>query len=69
VPYEPLLEDPAAPHQLVLATVHGGLGVLSCTCLCRGRQRVVPIGTRAAWTTAEALAAWRDWHGQQGAAP
>ena len=65
LPYTPVLENPAAPHQIVL-TVHASyVIVVSCTCLIRGGRhgngRQV-IASRQLFPAQDAIAAWRTWH-------
>jgi hypothetical protein len=75
IPYEPVLEDPALPHQVVQLRIAGGTAV-TCNCL-RGKGPVP--GSRGAprqliavrtgnnvFTISEVLAAWRGWHEEQG---
>jgi hypothetical protein len=65
VPYVPVLEDPAAAHQIVLTVQVSRLIVVSCTCLIRGGrhgQHRQVIALRAEFPAADALAAWRTWH-------
>lgn len=60
------LEDPALPHQIVLFLVASNTAV-SCNCLHHpGLRGWTPIEARHVFPAADAKAAWRAWHEQQG---
>ena len=64
----PLIEDPAAAHQIVLRQCGNDI-MVSCTCQrIRGPGRAghLPIESRARWEAAGAVAAWRAWHEERG---
>jgi hypothetical protein len=57
LPYKPLIEDPDAPHQIVLRLAKGRKSIiLGCTCQ-RGHQQ---IEARQRWAEGEAMARWRE---------
>ena len=72
--YEPVFEDPGLEHQIFLSVSSAADKdhqiTVSCNCLAprkgphagRGQPRGV-IAARDAFPAAEALAAWRAWHG------
>lgn len=70
LPYVPVLEDPAAPHQIVILFA-GHWVAVSCTCLNghgrlrRNRARQV-IEARDVFTIPDEVAAWRAWHQERG---
>ena len=60
--YVPVLEDPQAAHRIDILYTSGMLTV-TCPCLDAGQR----IGARpGAFPAAEAIAAWRAWHDEQG---
>jgi hypothetical protein len=60
--YEPVFEDPAAAHQIVIRRASRGSAVtVSCTCLPGAL-----IETRSSYPDGP-LAAWRAWHEREGA--
>ena len=65
--WQPLIENPDLPHQIVLARSDGHCAV-SCLCLGKpgNRRPHQIIEERSSFTAAEAVAAYRDWHEQQG---
>jgi hypothetical protein len=77
-----LLEDLTAEHQIILRRTkdtrpyrNGWALIMSCTCRPYmpqarpgGRRRHTPIEVRDIFPAAEALAAWRAWHDERGAA-
>ena len=72
-PGGPVLEDPAAEHEIQLAVTSragiGGFITVSCTCLPRGTGRGRPrqiIEARKVFPAAEAVATWRAWHTDRG---
>lgn len=58
LPYEPLLEDPDAEHQIRLVFV---LHDIAVTCTCQRYRR--PIEVRPVFPASEALQVWREYHG------
>ena len=73
-----VLENPAAAHQIRVRLAppapwpgrSGQLLTVSCTCLAvtgrRGRHAYQVIEARDLFPAAEAIAAWRAWHAEQG---
>jgi hypothetical protein len=69
--YRPVLEDPAAAHQIrLIAVTPGNLIAVLCTCQLPGRTRrdkpQAVIEARKVFPAADALAAWRAWHEDKG---
>jgi hypothetical protein len=61
-----MLEDPAAPHQIVPFLIASQMAV-SCNCLHRPRQKGwTPIEVRQLFPAADMDAAWRAWHQERG---